>query len=141
MKLIKLSLFFVFFLSCKTEKDIIPPEYNIFQQELKVYDIEERNGYFLFKAINSGKDTLKLISYRKDPYVSVNRKKRERLELEKSKLYEFDYIRLFPRGRGNGSFGFTHIIVKNDTLWSGNIKTNNEEAPHFYRILDLYKQK
>ena len=121
----KVLLIFIIFISCKTEENFynkIPTT----EKELIILNIDKREGYNLIKGLTlSKKDTLTLICNNLD-----NQK------LKEGNKYKFK-LRDIPLNISGGGFGFSHMIVKNDTLWSGNIKDKNRKPPSFYRILEV----
>lgn len=104
--------------SCFSQEMSSYKEFEIVTEKLKITEIAKMKQYYNIKAINHSKDTVSVISYNRNHKLIRNKRSKKKLEVGKD--YEFNLMKLNVKVV-NGVPNIGHIIVRKDTLWSGNI--------------------
>ncbi|WP_413513945.1 hypothetical protein [Myroides odoratus] len=99
-------------------------ELKIVNERLFIIKISKKKGYYLIDAIRSSNDTISIISYINKKMIK-NKKNKTKLNVEE--IYNFSLMKVNVKV-ANGLSNRGYIIIKNDTLWRGDIVLNKSDS-------------
>lgn len=134
----KLFLLSFLFVSCQSQKELIPDYYAVNHKNIRIINIDKKKRYYTIKGIDLLGDTLVFISKSKIVYSRTDINERVLTKLNVETRYVLDAVQLYPRAIACGSLGLFNIKVGNDILWNRFYSDIEKSSNKYFRILDDY---
>jgi len=99
-------------------------ELKIINERLFIIKISKKKGYYIIDAIRSSNDTISIISYINKKMIK-NKKNNTKINVEG--IYNFSLMRVNVTV-ANGLSNRGYILIKNDTLWRGDLVLNRSDS-------------
>lgn len=130
-------LIFMIFISCNSN---IAIKKNDNFLKCEIIEIKEYTCSFRFKALNNKKDTILIVSLKKDYFSKFQNKKYNSNQLEEIRLnnkYNFHLIQIKPSVSTMEQLG-SFIVVENDTLFKAHVYKNIPPSYMGYNVVEKY---